>query len=456
MASPQVRGSTKPASPAAAVAAAGSRREKRKADAISGSSNSTTTTKIGVAMALTVLLVGLLVPLGFSPFSRTASARELPALAQVIDQKSFNVLETVPPPSVANASTLFIWPGVTEESLTAKPFHIYDDDFYEVIGDNPTLTLLARTESDPLFHEAVVWYPPTDEVFFVQNAGAPAAGTGLNKSSIIQKISLAEADAVKGSRNATGNVTVTVVPSNPQVVNPNGATYYKGNIIYAAEGQGDNVPSALQLMNPVEPYNTTILVNNYFGRQFNSLNDIAINPRNGDIYFTDTLYGYLQDFRPAPGLRNQVYRLNAETGALTVVADGFVLPNGLTFSPSGGYAYVTDTGINHGFFGFNYSDPSSIYRFDVGDDGTFDNRKTFAFVASGVPDGVHTDSKGFVYAGCGDGLHVWNPSGTLIGKIYTGSTAANFQFAGDGRLVIMGETELFYATLAAKGTPLYE
>jgi gluconolactonase len=64
--------------------------------------------------------------------------------------------------------------------------------------------------------------PATNEAFFVQNAGAIAAGTGLNKSSIIQKISVAEADAVKDSRNATGNVTVTVVPSTPQVVNPNG------------------------------------------------------------------------------------------------------------------------------------------------------------------------------------------------------------------------------------------
>lgn len=60
-----------------------------------------------------------------------------------------------------------------------------------------------------------------DEVFFVQNAGAPAAGTGLNKSSIIQKISLAEAEKV---RNGTlSAVTVTIVnTTNPQVINPNG------------------------------------------------------------------------------------------------------------------------------------------------------------------------------------------------------------------------------------------
>ncbi len=30
---------------------------------------------------------------------------------------------------------------------------------------------------------------------------------------------------------------------------------------------------------------------------------------------------------------------------------------------------------------------ASSYRFDVKEDGTFENRKTFAFVNSGVPDG---------------------------------------------------------------------
>lgn len=68
--------------------------------------------------------------------------------------------------------------------------------------------------------------------------------------------------------------------------------------------------------------------------------------------------------------------------------------------------------------------------------------------------GIHCDSKGNVYAGCGDGVHVWNPSGKLIGKIFTGINAANFQFAGQGRMVIMGRTKLFYATLEASGARL--
>lgn len=65
--------------------------------------------------------------------------------------------------------------------------------------------------------------PPADEVFFVQNAGAPAAGTGLNKSSIIQKISLAEAEQVRKGTLAAAPVTV-VDTANPQVINPNGVS----------------------------------------------------------------------------------------------------------------------------------------------------------------------------------------------------------------------------------------
>ncbi|KAF3048048.1 hypothetical protein E8E12_008581 [Didymella heteroderae] len=382
-----------------------------------------------------------------------ALAQQVPAAAQVVDQKIFNVLENVPPPAIANDSTLFVWPGVTEESLLAKPFHIYDEEFYDVIGSNPSLTQIASSESDPIFHEAVTWYPKRDEVFFVQNAGAPAAGTGLNKSSIIQKISLADAEKVRNGTLKAAPVTI-VNTTNPQVINPNGGTNYKGNIIFAGEGQGDNVPSALYVMNPEAPYNTTTLLNNYFGRQFNSLNDLVVSPKNGDLYFTDTLYGYLQDFRPVPGLRNQVYRYNFKTGATTVVADDFTLPNGVTISPDGNKAYVTDTGIALGFYGRNLSSPASIYSFDVAKDGTFENRKTFAYIPAFIPDGVHTDSKGRVYTGAGDGVWVYNTSGKLIGKIYTGTVAANFQFAGNGRMIITGQTKLFYVTVAASGAPI--
>ncbi len=147
---------------------------------------------------------------------------------------------------------------------------------------------------DPLFHEAVVWHPPTDDVFFVQNAGAKDAGTGLAKSAVVQKISLAQADRVTHKANASGEVDVVVLGETPQVINPNGGTNFRGQVLFAGEGMGVDVPSSLYVMNPTPPYNTTVILNNFFGRQFNSLNDVAIHPGNKWIYFTDVDYGVLQ------------------------------------------------------------------------------------------------------------------------------------------------------------------
>lgn len=65
-------------------------------------------------------------------------------------------------------------------------------------------------------------YPPTDEVFFAQSAGPLAAGTGLKKSSLILKVSLEEVMVVSSQRDAVGKVQVHVVPTEPQVINPNG------------------------------------------------------------------------------------------------------------------------------------------------------------------------------------------------------------------------------------------
>lgn len=60
----------------------------------------------------------------------------------------------------------------------------------------------------------------TDEVFFVQNAGAKDAGTGIAKSAIIEKISLAQAAAA--SNDSAGTVDVTTVNPTKVVPNPNG------------------------------------------------------------------------------------------------------------------------------------------------------------------------------------------------------------------------------------------
>jgi gluconolactonase len=48
-------------------------------------------------------------------------------------------------------------------------------------------------------------------------------------------------------------------------------------------------------------------------------------------------------------------------------------------------------------------------------------------------------------------VHVWNSSGTLLGKLYTGGVVANFNFTKDG-IWMMGEERLLFCELGAKGT----
>jgi len=66
----------------------------------------------------------------------------------------------------------------------------------------------------------------------------------------------------------------------------NGGTPYNGKIIFMNQGRGD-IASNIILMNPEPPYNTSIVIDNFFGRGFNSLNDIKIHPTSGAWFFCD-------------------------------------------------------------------------------------------------------------------------------------------------------------------------
>lgn len=118
------------------------------------------------------------------------------------------------------------------------------------------------------------------------------------------------------------------------------------------------------------------------------------------------------------------------------------------------------------------------YSFDVTEDGAgsinVGPKTLFAYVDTGVPDGLKVDTKGNLYVGCGvrpdssisrsvliplsiqDGVHVFSPVGVLLGKIYLGGMgSANLAFVGEGKLVILSETKIFLAQFAAAGVDLW-
>jgi gluconolactonase len=76
------------------------------------------------------------------------------------------------------------------------------------------------------------------------------------------------------------------------------------------------------------------------------------------------------------------------------------------------------------------------------------NRRVFAFAGAGIPDGIKCDVYGNVYAGCGDGVEVWNDGGILIGKILVPGGVANFCFGREGEMFLCAETRLWRVQLA--------
>lgn len=166
------------------------------------------------------------------------------------------------------------------------------------------------------------------------------------------------------------------------------------------------------------------LVDRYRGKRLNSPNDLAIRS-DGSIWFTDPPYGILTEregkVRASEIGANLVFRFDPEGGNLTVVADDFDRPNGIAFSPDESIVYISDSGA-----------PRHLRALDVLGD-TLGRSRVFAVLDRGLSDGFRVDARGNVWTSAGDGVHVFSPEGTLLGKILLPEKASNCEFGGIGR-----------------------
>ncbi|EKM77645.1 hypothetical protein AGABI1DRAFT_77188 [Agaricus bisporus var. burnettii JB137-S8] len=269
----------------------------------------------------------------------------------------------------------------------------------------------------------------------------------INHNNAFFKLSLSEAEEMLGSggNNKTVNVPITQIPLSDSIQMTSGGTGpFNGNLMLSNSGRGP-LPPTLALVNSKPPYNSTILLNNFYGRQYNSLNDVKVHPTSGNLFFSDTTYGSIQQFRDKPTLPSQVYRFDMNTGAVQVVANNFDQANGIAFTGDGKTVYIGDSGAAGG----TPTQPSTIYAFDV-DEKTqaLSNRRVLAYIDAGAPDGIQVDEKGNVYVACADGVQVFAPDGTLLGKFFLDISSANMVFAGPGRMVILAETKVFLAKIS--------
>ncbi|KAF4565636.1 hypothetical protein EYR36_002214 [Pleurotus pulmonarius] len=320
-------------------------------------------------------------------------------------------------------------------------FQIFNEGFLNILGPGPSFHEIASNPDFGFAYEAPVYFPETDEMFF---SGAPVVGNA-SVNSQVNKVSMAEVeDALSASNGATLDLPSTVLSTT------GGTGPFRGSLLLVGGGLGTQ-PPAITLVNPRPPHNVTVLLDNFFGRQFNSLDDIKVRSTSGNIFFSDVEYGFALGIRPAPLMPNQIYRLDPDTRVLRMVADGFSRPNGIAFTEDGKTVYVSDSGALPDLSGTTIqTQPATIYAFDVDSvSERFLNRRVFAYIDAGVPDGLQVDTEGNVYAGTGDGVQVWNPEGTLLGKLFVGTRTSNMAFAGLGRLVILSQTKLFLARIKA-------
>jgi gluconolactonase len=161
----------------------------------------------------------------------------------------------------------------------------------------------------------------------------------------------------------------------------------------------------------------TVIANSFQGRQLNRPNDVVVKS-DGCIYFTDpwTNPNAPQQWDlPFAG----IYRITPDLGTLSLLADDFVLPNGLAFSPDETVLYINDTRRGH------------IRAFELLPSGMLAKQTDLRGDESGVPDGIKVDVEGNVYCGGAGGIWIIDPNGRKLGRIVHGAPATtNIAFGG--------------------------
>ena len=319
-------------------------------------------------------------------------------------------------------------PNATEsfDLIQNASFLVFDQKRgLQYLGANPTYEYVFQVSG--AVHEAPVYAPVQNKLFLSQLA--PPAGflpqlvIDLNKNP----------------------PTLSNFTPNPPIYAPNGGTFRNGLVLFGASGGNNSIGGteqrvSLRTLDPATN-KTNVLLNNYFGFYFNTIDDLAVHPTSRDIFFTDPDYSWFNALTDtAPQLPSASYRFNPATGATFLIDDTLQQPNGIAFTPDGNTLYISDTGAVSGTIDptlgsmgatFNTTGRRSIYAYDVSNNGTkISNRRSFYLAQDWVPDGLKVSAEGLVVTGAGHGVDVLDDMGQLLIRIQTNYTVQNFAWTG--------------------------
>jgi gluconolactonase len=264
----------------------------------------------------------------------------------------------------------------------------FKDILYDIIDKDAELEVIADGFR---FLEGPVWNPVERHLIF-----SDIQGNGIYRWS---------------RRNG-----ITLIKPNSHMANGN-TLDREGRLLTCEHGSSRVIRTA-------KDGSTEVLASHYQGKQLNSPNDIIVK-RDGGIYFTDPTPGRTERMgipREQELPFTGVFRIEPDTGELTLLADDFSKPNGLCFSLDEKQLFVNDSDFNH------------IRIFDVDDDGMVRGGNEWAQMEPGEPgvaDGMKFDRQGHLFCSGPGGLHVFDGRGTPLGIIHTPEVAANFTWGDD-------------------------
>jgi gluconolactonase len=187
-----------------------------------------------------------------------------------------------------------------------------------------------------------------------------------------------------------------------------------------------------------------VLADQWEGKKLTGPNDVVVKS-DGTIWFSDNGAGTRGNYlgHTAPQEHPfRVYRYDPHTATLSIAVGDMARPNGLCFSPDEKRLYVVDT---------PGTGPKSTFVYDIVDNGTHAVDGRVFFDGDGWADGIRCDTEGNVWCGFSggegeDGVAVYAPDGTLIGRVLLPERCANVCFGGTKRnRLFMAASQSIYA-----------
>ncbi|KAJ9644175.1 hypothetical protein H2204_001526 [Knufia peltigerae] len=351
---------------------------------------------------------------------------------------SLSFVDTVLPPSSGVHASL-----AQAENAT---FISYSKAFLNLVGDSPSVRLIAGPLEAEFAYEAGVYVPDLNSVWFTGSDPKETGLTSFQSPRIVLNI------------NLTSN-EVTVPNLTEPVLVANGGTYHNGKV-YICHWGNYTYAGGILAIDP-KTGKTTTVVNSFFGLRLNGPDDIAwtTGPDNSSdpvMFFTDVDYSAQLNFTGPAQLPNAIWRFDPTYNSLQPVISRAEInsPNGVAVSPDGKKLYVTDSPVSNlqGHGPGNTTGSAAVFVWDLDETITPVNKRLFSMARTGVPDGIKVDAKGRVWTAETEGIVCRDANGRVLGLINaktldkTDVPIANFALAGN-KIIVLAIDQIWEVTV---------